>query len=342
MPPPDAKSEARHSDRRPKPRQTQDFNPGGFSQHGGLTDVGDEAGGRDVDSEASETDSLSGDDNEVEFIPEECLFCDNSSHDFAANVSHMHQAHSLLIPFQSSLVVDLQTVIWFLHMVIFRYRECICCGRRRRTVEAIQQHMTTKGHCRVEVTEETRGFYHPELAQHVDLRDKAVGLGSAVRHLEDGTLRLPSGKILSHRNSHVDTTISRRRPKSPFLPDASAFLPESAHQEDSSSQSNPHSGNATITALVPRNRNHTAQPPPGQPPQTQLQAELGRLRTNDQLSLAHLSESEQRSVLVSRRKGVDEARRVERRRRGRADAVGNKVAVHTKYYKQEVPVYMGG
>ncbi|KAK4139683.1 C2H2 type zinc-finger-domain-containing protein [Dichotomopilus funicola] len=326
--PPDVKSGTRHSDRRLKRRQKQGFEPGELSEQSGPSDVLEENGDNDIDAEFSENDSLSEDDNEVEFIPEECLFCDSSSEDFASNVSHMHQAHSLLIPFQSSLVVDLQTVIWFLHMVIFRYRECICCGRRRRTVEAIQQHMTTKGHCRVEVTEETRGFYHPELSQHVDLRDKAAGLGSAVHHQEDGTLRLPSGKILSHRNSHIDTTISRRQPKPPAHPDTSTSLPEPTPHADNNSQSNPSDGGVTTTTL--------------QPPQTQLQTQLGRLRAGDQLSLAHLSEAQQRSVLVARRKGVDEARRVERRSRGRADAVGNKVAVHTKYYKQEVPVYMGG
>jgi pre-60S factor REI1 len=60
------------------------------------------------------------------------------------------------------------------------------------------------------------------------------------------------------------------------------------------------------------------------------------------MSLVHLSEAQQRSLLVAHKKGLDEAKRAERRKRGRMDNVGNATAVHTKYYKQEVPVYMGG
>jgi pre-60S factor REI1 len=259
--------------------------------------------------EGSESDTSS-DKDILEFIAEECLFCNQTSKDFDENLSHMHQTHSLMVPFQSLLAVDLQTLIWFLHMVIFSYRECICCGKRHRTVEAVQQHMTSKGHCRFNVTEEMSGLYHMDALGQQTAENRS--------HPDDRTLRLPSGKLLGHR-SYVDPTPkSRLREKPPAEPSA---LPEATSQQsDAGSQ-----------ALTKRDRKEQA-----------LTTQLAQLRTGDQMSLVHLSEAQQRSLLVAHKKGLDEAKRAERRKRGRMDNVGNATAVHTKYYKQEVPVYMGG
>jgi pre-60S factor REI1 len=265
--------------------------------------------------EESESDTSSDDKDAVEFVAEECLFCNQTSKDLDENLSHMHQAHSLVIPFQSSLVVDLQTLIWFLHMVIFSYRECICCGKRRRTVEAVQQHMTSMGHCRFNVTEEMAGFYDMELiGQH----------GAEGRsHPDDRTLRLPSGKLLGHRSYVEPASKSRlREEKSLTGPsDGTSALP-------AAQQSNV---NADPQALTKRDRKEQA-----------LTTQFAQLRTGDQLSLMHLPQSEQRSLLLARKKALDDVKRAERRKRGRLDRVGNKTAVHTNYYKQEVPVYMGG
>lgn len=247
----------------------------------------------------------------IEFTPEECLFCNHTSNDFAGNLSHMHQTHSLVVPFQDSLTVDLQTLIWFLHMVIFSYRECICCGKRRRTVEAVQQHMTSRGHCRFDVTDEMSGFYDMDsLHQH----------GAEGRsHPDDRTLRLPSGKLLSHR-SHIDPHSKSRLREKPSPTDPSA-LPAS-QQSDARPQS---------LALSKKGRHELA-----------LTTQVARLRIGDQMSLMHLPESHQRSLLLAHKKRLDDTKRAEKRKRGRMDNVGNKTAVHTNYYKQEVPVYMGG
>ncbi|SPO04393.1 related to TRI15 - putative transcription factor [Cephalotrichum gorgonifer] len=266
--------------------------------------------GDDEESESdisSESDSSS-DQESIQFVPEECLFCNQTSKDFDENLSHMHQAHSLVIPFQSSLVVDLQTLVWFLHMVIFSYRECICCGKRRRTLEAVQQHMTSLGHCRFDVTEEMSAFY--------DMDSLNQGTAGNSSHPDDYTLRLPSGKLLGHR-SYVDpTSRSWLRERAPAGPSA---LPASQDSE---------AGSQALTK--------------GDQKEQALTTRISQLRTGDQMSLMHLPQSQQRSLLLAHKKALDEAKRAERRTRRRVDNAGNITAIHTKYYKQEVPVYMGG
>lgn len=267
------------------------------------------------DESESDSDTSSSGKDMVEFIPEECLFCNHTSNDFDENLSHMHQTHSLMVPFQSSLAVDLRTLVWFLHMVIFSYRECICCGKRRRTVGAVQQHMVSMGHCRFDVTEEMNGFY--------DMDSLGKQAAEVLSHPDDGTLRLPSGKLLANR-SYVDpASKGRLREKPPVSAAGPSTLP--------TSQSEPEQSDTVSHALTKRDRKEQA-----------LTTQLARLRKGDQMSLMHLSESQQRALLVAQKKELDQAKRAERRNRRRLDNVGNKTAIHTNYYKQEVPVYMGG
>lgn len=259
--------------------------------------------------EGSQSDTSS-DRVNIEYVPGECLFCSWVSEDFDNSLSHMRQIHGLFIPFQSSIAVDLQTLISFLHMLIFSYRECISCGKRRRTVEAVQQHMTSIGHCRFNVTEEINKFYH------MDYRDRhPTGRCS---HPDDNTLRLPSGKLLGRRSHANPTSKSRLRERSPA---GTSDLPASQQSESDTGS----------RALSRSDQKEQA-----------LTARFSRLRAGAQMSIVHLPESQQRSLLVAHKKGVDEGRRAERRRRGRMDNVGNKTAIHTKYYKQEVPIYQGG
>lgn len=248
-------------------------------------------------------------DNEIiEFIAEKCLFCNQTSKDFDENLLHMRQTHSLVVPFQFSLAVDLQTLVWFLHMIIFSYRECICCGKRRRTVEAVQQHMISTGHCRFDLTEEMSIFY--------TINSLGQQTTEGCSHVDDHTLKLPSGKLLTHR-SHVGSTSKSRLREKPHA--GPSTLP--ASQQSSTGPQ----------ALTKRDRKELA-----------LTIQLTQLRTGDQMSLVHLPESQQRSLLAAHKKELGKAKRAERRKRGQVDNVGNKTAIHAKYYKQEVPVYMGG
>ncbi|KAH6887608.1 C2H2 type zinc-finger-domain-containing protein [Thelonectria olida] len=235
-----------------------------------------QASGQSSPSDTDPEDNVS--ENEAtEFQSEDCLFCPNSSTTFDENLSHMKTTHGLTIPYRDNLAVEPATLIWYLHLVIFAYHECISCGTRRRTVEGVQQHMLDKGHCRFEISDETMEFYDLEGI-------KGHATGSLVRPDED-SLRLPSGSVISHRNQ---TSSSKPRPpnrRTTSGQDQGALL-----------------SHASSDALTTKDRKDTA-----------LASQLSRLSVKDQQSLIHLPDSAQRSFLVQRKKEIDVARRKERR-----------------------------
>ncbi|KAG5742748.1 hypothetical protein H9Q69_014302 [Fusarium xylarioides] len=126
----------------------------------------------------------------TEFVPGHCLFCAKDTSTLDESMKHMSKAHGFNIPFQEFLAVDLETLVSYLHFVINTYRECICCGTRRSTVEGIQHHMLAKGHCRFDISPETEEFY--KIPQYED------ALGDRKQDTSD-SVRLPSGRIISHR-----------------------------------------------------------------------------------------------------------------------------------------------
>ncbi|KAF4443086.1 TRI15- transcription factor [Fusarium acutatum] len=133
------------------------------------------------------------DDQELvatEFVPGHCLFCTKDTSTLDESIKHMSSAHGFNIPFQEFLAVDLETLVSYLYFVINTYRECICCGTRRSTVEGTQHHMLAKGHCRFDISPETEEFY--EIPQYED------ALGNRKQDTSD-SLKLPSGRIISHR-----------------------------------------------------------------------------------------------------------------------------------------------
>ncbi|KAH7002621.1 C2H2 type zinc-finger-domain-containing protein [Ilyonectria destructans] len=131
-----------------------------------------------------------------DFVPGKCVFCPQESGTLDDSMTHMAAVHGFSVPFQDCLAVDLETVVWYLHFVIYGYQECICCGARRSTVEGVQQHMVAKGHCRFDISPDTEEFY--ELPQ-----SENVVIEQAQR---DGSMpaRLPSGKLISNRKN-LDT-----------------------------------------------------------------------------------------------------------------------------------------
>ncbi|KAF4339014.1 tri15 transcription factor [Fusarium beomiforme] len=233
-----------------------------------------------------------------DFIPTKCIICTRSDESFDENLVHMETAHGLRVPFRHHLIVDLETVVWYLHFVIFTYRECIYCGTRRRTVEGIQQHMRDKGHCRVELTDEMQEFYDLE-GLKVQGRDSAVTVDSE-------SLRLSSGKILSHR----DAPVTKPRRTSP--------------QEEKQDSPAPLPSHAASDALTARDRKDAA-----------LASQLARLSVKDQQSLIHLTSSEQRSFLLQRKKELDAVRREERKMRLKTERLSNRTMM--TYFKNDVP-----
>jgi pre-60S factor REI1 len=256
-------------------------------------------------------EQLSGSDTETsdevpndempEFEPEKCIICTQNNKSFDDNVQHMKTAHSLRIPYENHLSVDLETLIWYLHFVINTYRECIYCGTRSRTVQGIQQHMVDKGHCRVEMSDEMLEFYDLE-----GLKKYETENGVAI---DNETLRLSSGKLLSHRTAPA--------PKKPHRETA---------QDDAQSQDNQTAlpGSVSSDALTTKDRKEAA-----------LASQLARLSVRDQQSLIHMSSSEQRSFLLQRKKEMDTARRSERKMRLKTERVNNKTMMKT--FQNDVP-----
>ncbi|KAF5571843.1 TRI15 transcription factor [Fusarium pseudoanthophilum] len=153
----------------------------------------------DLESESDIEDDLEEDQELVatEFVPGHCLFCTKDSSTLDDSMKHMSSAHCFSIPFNDFLAVDLETLVSYLHFVINTYRECICCGTRRNTVEGIQHHMLAKGHCRFDISPETEEFY--EIPRYEDaLGDRKQDAGDPVR--------LPSGRIISHRKHEEPRT----------------------------------------------------------------------------------------------------------------------------------------
>lgn len=211
----------------------------------------------------------------------------------------MESSHSLRIPYQEHLIVDLETVIWYLHFVIFTYHECIYCGTRSRTVEGIQQHMVGKGHCRVELSDEILEFYDLEGLGNFGAKN-AVAVDSE-------SLRLSSGKILSNRTA----------------PSARPSRQTTTQEKDQGSQAYV-SYNGASDALTTKDRKDAA-----------LASQLARLSVKDQQSLIYMSSSEQRSFLLQRKKELEAVQRKERKMRLKTERLNNKTMMKT--FKNDVP-----
>ncbi|KAF7558496.1 hypothetical protein G7046_g5667 [Stylonectria norvegica] len=251
----------------------------------------DEANNSASSDEESDSDADSSDDDEEDatpdFIPEQCIFCSHTSGSFDDSVAHMKSAHSLAIPYQDSLSVELVTLIWYLHLVTTGYHECVLCGKRRRSLEAVQQHMTAKGHCRFEITEEMKEFYNlPESYTVADWQQP-----------DKDSLKLPSGKLLSHRSQ----TASAAKPRTG----------NSEPQKQRITQFKASKGSSEV--MAPKARKEDA-----------IATQLSKLSVNDQRSMMNLPLSQQRNLLAQRKKRLDEARRADRRMRTRVERGGNK------------------
>ncbi|KAK8913152.1 Core trichothecene cluster (CTC) protein 15 [Metarhizium anisopliae] len=238
------------------------------------------------------------------FVPDQCLFCGTLCGTLEQNLSHMSKEHSFIIPNQDSLIVDVETLIWYLHLVIYGYQECLVCSKTRRSVEGIQQHMMAKAHCRLEIKDDMRDFY--EFSEIPKPEDMTVS--------GESTMKLPSGKILGQRTLPSES-ISRRAP--------ARSEPQVPTQSDRS-RAKPGS------ELTTRNDRTLAR----------LATQLSQFRAGDQQSLSHLPAYELRSVLASRMKQLSAAKRVERRMQNRLQTRGNKTLM--KHFQPDVPGRQNG
>ncbi|KAM3550849.1 hypothetical protein ARSEF4850_008144 [Beauveria asiatica] len=260
----------------------------------------------------SDADSQPGSPSDAtpRFVAEQCLFCDVQSADLDASLVHMASTHSFVVPYQSSLVVDVATLIWYLHLVIYTYHECIACGSRRRSAAAAQQHMQSKSHCRFDMASpEMREFYD------VSALDRRVVSELALQ--DEGTIRLASGKLISQRGSSSGGGGGSRRRLEREETDNAGKL-----------------SNAGETELAARSGDEQRQVVLDGA-ERNMSRQMAQLSVRDQQALAHLQPHEQRRELTLRKKQVDRARRAEWRAQAALGRKGNRTLMKT--YRTQGP-----
>ncbi|KAL7800695.1 C2H2 type zinc-finger domain-containing protein [Trichoderma afarasin] len=222
---------------------------------------------------------------EPEFNPGQCLFCGTENDTFEDNLAHMSKEHSFAIPREADLTVEADTLIGYLHLVIYGYRECILCATNRSSVEGIQHHMMAKGHCRFNVSSDTADFYNIATLEY---------------HADEELLRLPSGKLLGHRtrtSGSAAPTVARQTGE-PRIEAAASQLMIPTQPSD----------------LVVVQDNNTTGP---------AYTQLSRLTRGDQQSLAHLPDHEVRSLLATSARHIDQLRREEKDAQLKLETAGN-------------------
>lgn len=282
------------------------------------------------------------------FAPGQCLFCHNPPPCFTDSVIHMQKSHGLFIPHQQHLVVDLETLFRYLHLVIFGYRECIQCGTQRATVRAVQQHMTGKGHCRLDISEQDSEFAEfydfSDSEPEDDAEGDIEGDGNKMNQektatssdrkpllADEDSIRLPSGKVISRRSPRqadpAFTRLRRRTRTSTFHPDYSLVEP---NDEEGSSKEELDMGVGDTRLLSKREKRERAM----------VTYQLANMSANDRNSLMHLPASQQRSILGTQHRHGEKVQKEMRQRQSRIDRKGNKNLY--AYWHTETPVYQCG
>ncbi|KAM0519600.1 hypothetical protein ACHAPE_003779 [Trichoderma viride] len=212
---------------------------------------------------------------EPEFNSGQCLFCGEKNENFGANLEHMSKTHSFTIPQPAYLIVEPETLVGYLHLVIHRYGECILCAARRNTVEGIQHHMTAKGHCRFNVASDLAEFY--------DIPSLEYQAGNE-------SLRLPSGRLISHRTAPTRSALAR-------------IARQSSERHLEGSTTSELATRSNESELVPTQNDEN--------PPAALSTQLSQLSRGDQQSLAHLPDHEVQSLLATSARAIDQSRREE-------------------------------
>lgn len=94
------------------------------------------------------TTEASTDDDMVEVVLNQCLFCNIISDDVPLNIAHMSKQHGMYIP-EKEYLIDMDGLLSYLHEKIHDDRQCLYCGQLKHTVTGIQTHMRDRGHCMI-------------------------------------------------------------------------------------------------------------------------------------------------------------------------------------------------
>ncbi|KAK3395304.1 C2H2 type zinc-finger-domain-containing protein [Podospora didyma] len=327
-------------------RRVAGLPPVDSSEAASMTGTREENDGLDhsTDPESSSDKAASSDEassssswKSASFVPGRCLFCPKSSPTIQENVSHMQEGHGLFIPDTEHLIVNLETLVQYLHLVIFEYRECLYCHSKRRTVQAVQQHMSGKGHCKFDLDHpdsEYRDFYDFTITAEEEDSSTAeeskppqkptkMGVLSAAQVGGGDSARLLSGKTVSNRSAAQTGQGRQHRPLNnpsaqnsipiemvPETPVPAATDNTDTREEKAGPSS---SSSLSLQAITKQEKRVWA-----------LASQLASLSATDRASLSHLQVSEQRNVLATQKKQAEKARRAQRRYTSRMEIMGNR------------------
>lgn len=268
----------------------------------------------------------------------------------------MQKSHGLFVPYQQHLVVDLESLFRYLHLVIFGYRECVQCGTERATVQAVQQHMTGKGHCKFDVAEEDSefaefyDFSEPEDEDDEDDHEGDTGSDDEQVSKEETTassrsrkpqladedsIRLPSGKIISRQSSaaaHAGSSFTRLRRRTRAAASQLGYttVPDESNDEKTSGKGDFGLEVPDTQAVSKREKRERAT----------MAHQLANMSASDRNSLIHLPTSEQRAILATQHRQTEKVQKEEKRRQTKIDRKGNKNLY--AYWHTETPVYQCG
>ncbi|KNG51676.1 hypothetical protein TW65_01073 [Stemphylium lycopersici] len=320
-----------------------------------------------------------------------CLFCPLAFPNIRENLFHMSSVHGFTLhppppsnaPSTASpsfsnkqlsppspskaqpatTATNLEPLLTYLSLVVFTHRECVYCGKGKRSVRGVQSHMRDKAHCRVEWG--NHGDFLGEGEGENGEEDEQDDVEGGSRQVEvqkiSGTeLRLPSGVVINsrrHRYHHSGSGSSggmrdgdgdeagfrlkgslrqrgrRGRAVACTSTSTSASCPSSP-SAPTTTTTHPSSHSTALT--TPSNQSaipHLPQPPYPQ----QTIATLPKSRSTA-LSLSGLSELQLRSLATLDKK----MRRQQGAARKKVTYAAQQQPVKTVYYKTENPVYQAG
>lgn len=158
-------------------------------------------------SDVEEVDSDEWDEEENPILNNNCLFCSHHSANMMKNLKHMSSEHSFFIP-DAEYVIDMKGLLTYLGEKVSQGFMCLWCNDRGKTfysVQAAQQHMQDKGHCKMlhegEALAEYTDFYDYS-SSYPDQQESNADEDVSVPFLDgsDFQLVLPSGATIGHRS----------------------------------------------------------------------------------------------------------------------------------------------
>ena len=265
---------------------------------------------------------------EFEFDESQCLFCSHVSLDQDKNLAHMSNAHGFQIDMEN-LVVGIRSLLAHFHLVVVGQHRCLYCGTRRKNCQAVQQHMIAKGHCKYEVMEEDeqmRVFYDfSSLGPKDEIHRNIISMSCVTDFQLPSQAR--SRRPLPPRRSEYH---GRDRRYS-SVDNMESLATQQPHTNAVGTSSTTHTSSHSLGELSTRALKQ----------EFMLSNQLSRLRAEDRRSLLHLPASQQRALLATHHKQMEQARRTEQIYRGNLESAANKFGCLSKIKLIRKPPHTG-